>query len=225
VNHLHDLLVVRQEEVLVRARAKATARFGLLATKRTFRPGQELFAGQLMAALAAPAFRPELLHQVAARLGGSWLRNGLDVSELVLSYSDICEATLEMALECATPVDATELLILSYCLNEARASAVAGYEEQRRQDVSRRDERQLNQLGGELAKLLDAALFALGGLRSGSPELQGPAEELLDCSLRHLRERIDQALYGVRTQPATVLTEAQEGTTRPAQPQAPTDCS
>jgi hypothetical protein len=153
-----------------------------------------------MAALAASAFRPELLQLVAARLGSSWLRNGLDVSELVLSYGDVCQATLELALECATPVDAAGFLILSCCLNEARASAVAGYEEQRRQDVSRRDERELSQLGGELAKSLDTALFALGGLKSGGPELQGPAEALLDRSLRDLRERIDQALYGVRTQ-------------------------
>lgn len=109
-------------------------------------------------------------------------------------------AALELTSECATPVDAANFLTSSSCLNEARASAVAEYEERRRQDISRRDERQLNQLAGELAKLLDTAFFAFGGLKNGGPELRGPAQELLDRSLRQLRERIDQALYGVRTQ-------------------------
>ncbi len=109
-------------------------------------------------------------------------------------------AALELTSGSATAVDAANFLTSSSCLNEARASAVAEYEERRRQDISRRNERQLNQLAGELAKLLDTAFFAFGGLKNGSPELLGPAQELLDRSLRHLRERIDQALYGVRTQ-------------------------
>jgi hypothetical protein len=159
----------------------------------------DLFLRHLTAALA-PSALGELSWQAAPRLGSSWLSNGLAASELVLCYSDVCQAALELASECATPVELVEFLILSDCLNEARASALAAYEEQRRQDVSRRDARQLKQLGGELANLLDVALSALSGLRAGSPELQRPAEALLDRSLRHLRERIDQALYGVRAE-------------------------
>ena len=195
---LHELLVVRQDEVLRLAREKATARSSLPRRTRNVGSSMELFARQLMTALALPASCPKLLPGISAELGSSWLSNGVDPSELVRSYGDVCQATLDLASECATPVDAAEFLALSCCLNEARARALAAYQEQREQAVSRREARQLEQLGRELERLLDTALRALATLQTCGAPLHAPAEALLDLTLCLLQQRIDQALQGAR---------------------------
>lgn len=197
--YLHGLLVTRREEILARARGKATARSSQLVTKHDFAAPLALLAAHLTDALGASTFRPHLLRLSAARLGCSWWRNGWGVSELALCYGDVWQASLELASECAAPVDTAELFISSYCLNEARASAIAAHEEQRGDEVSRADAGQLERLGEELTNLLDTALLAFDALRTGNAQLQGQAGTLLDRSLCHLHQKIDQALFRVRT--------------------------
>jgi hypothetical protein len=198
---LHELLVGRHEEILIRACAKAAARCRLLQTKRNFDAGIALFAAQLVDALgSSTTFRPELLRQAAARQGRSSLRMGFAISQLVYSYGDVCQAVLELASELDAPVAAEEFLVLGFCLDEARASAVAAYEKKRAEEVLRLEARELTQLGDALRNPLDTAFLALGGLKGGTGDLQGQAGALLDRSLSHLQELVGRSLFRVREQ-------------------------
>jgi len=196
---LYKLLLASQEEVLLRACAKTALRCGRLPTKRSFDAGIALFTRQLCDALGSATLQPDRLRQVAARHGRASLHRGITISQVVYCYGDVCQVLLELALERALPVAVEELRIVSYCLDEARASAVAAYEETRAQQISRRDTRDLQQVAAALSNSLATAVLAFGGIKRGSALRENDAGAvLLDRSLRHLQRLVDRSLARVR---------------------------
>ncbi len=138
----------------------------------------------------------------AARHGRELLQQGYTVDQVVHDYGDLCQAIMDLALECDAPIEASEFRTLNRCLDNGIADAVTEFAYQR--DLLVEDQgthalaERLGFLAHELRNLIQTATLAVTAMKSGNVGLAGATGAVLDRSLSGLRTLIDRSLSDVR---------------------------
>ncbi|MEO8179717.1 MAG: hypothetical protein ABI895_12860 [Deltaproteobacteria bacterium] len=130
---LEQLLTTHREEIIARMRARVAARSVPRPPDAALDDGIPTLLDQLSQIHSAS--RTHAANANAARYGGELLRMGFSISQVVYGYGDVCQALAELALERNTPIAADDLRFFHFCLDDAIASAVTEYEQQRDAEI------------------------------------------------------------------------------------------
>ena len=199
---LHELITAQHQQIVLRAREKTAARSLEQSTDLELDQGVSLLLDQIGDILRVSVAGTRVINERAAKQGRDLLRMGFSVSQVVHSYGDVCQAVTELAIESDTPVATDDFRVFSRCLDDAIASALTEYEQQRDAEISRSRAENLGMLVRDLHHPLASALSALGSLKRGSMVLHTSAAALLDRSLLLLQSLIDRAPTQAPPEPA-----------------------
>jgi hypothetical protein len=199
---LHELITAQHQQIVLRAREKTAARSLEQSTDLELDQGVSLLLDQIGDILRVSAAGTRMINERAAKQGRDLLRMGFSVSQVVHSYGDVCQAVTELAIEIDTPVATADFRVFSHCLDEAIASALTEYEQQRDAEISRSRAENLGMLVRDLDRPLASALAALRSLKYSSLAPHAGAGALLDRSLLLLQSLIDRAPAETPAEPA-----------------------
>ncbi|MGZ5786382.1 MAG: sensor histidine kinase, partial [Ramlibacter sp.] len=108
----------------------------------------------------------------AAAHGQALLNLGFSVDQVVHDYGDLCQAITDLAFERDAPFSVPEFRTLNRCLDNAIASAVSAFSEQRDTAIAHRQGEELNERVGllvhELRNALATASYATAALELGN---------------------------------------------------------
>ena len=203
---LHDFISTHREELIERTRAKVALRAAPRATTNELMNGVPLFLTQLSMILKQEATHspdgPEM--GVSATLHGSeLLKQGFSIAQVVHDYGDLCQAVTELALELRTPIATADFHTLNRCLDNAIANAVTEYSRLREVDLSGAEVKRHGFFAHELRNHLNTATLAFQVVKSGKVGVTGSTVEVLERSLRSLRDLVDRSLSEVRLDSGT----------------------
>ena len=117
---------------------------------------------------------------------------------MVHDYGDLCPAITELAVDRSVPISTEDFQTLNACLDNAIAGAVTEYARQRDVDVSDAETKRRGFFAHELRNHLNTAMLAFQAVKSGRVGVTGSTIEVLERSLRALREVIDRSVTEVR---------------------------
>jgi hypothetical protein len=124
------------------------------------------------------------------------------VEEVVHDYGDLCQSITELAKERNAAITLDEFRTLNRLLDDSIADAVSSYGRHHDQFLSSGRDESLHERMGTLAEaqreLLDTALKALDALKVGNIGVMGATGQVLEDSLRKLRDLVDQSLPEIR---------------------------
>ena len=199
---LYEFIETQREELIELAREKVAARTIPRATPHELTNGVPLFLTQLGAILkqeAAKAPREESqMGKSATTHGSELLGQGFTIGQVVHDYGDVCQAITELAVEMDVPVATEDFQTLNRCLDNAIAGAVTEFARLRDVEVSGAEVRRRGFFAHELRNHLNTAMLAFQAVKSGKVGLTGSTFEILDRSLRGLRELVDRSVSEVR---------------------------
>jgi signal transduction histidine kinase len=203
--NLQTIIAKNREEIIKRARAKVAARAAPLATTHELNNGVPLFLTQLGEILRLEVAEPARggpddseMGMSAGRHGVDLLGQGYTIAQVVHDYGDVCQAITELALDLNLPVGTEDFHILNRTLDNAIASAVTEYARQRDVKSSGAETRRQGFFAHELRNYLNTAMLAFQAVKSGKVGVTGSTIEVLERSLRGLRELIDRSVSEVR---------------------------
>ena len=130
--------------------------------------------------------------------GGDLLERGFTIAQVVHDYGDVCQAVTELAIELHMPIGTDDFHTLNRCLDNAIASAVTEYARLREVTTSGADTRRRGFFAHELRNYLNTAALAFQVVKSGRVGISGSTVEVLERSLRGLRELVDRSVTEVR---------------------------
>src|SRR5688572_7611883 len=133
---LEQLITTHREEIITRMRARVAARSVPRRADAPLDDGIPALLDQLRQIHSAS--RTPAANGNGARHGTQLLRMGFSVSQVVYGYGDVCQALAELARERETPIATDDLRVFHFCLDDAIASAVSEYEQQRDAELSQR---------------------------------------------------------------------------------------
>jgi hypothetical protein len=133
-------------------------------------------------------------------------RQGFTVSQVVHDYGDICQSITELAVSKNIPISTDEFRMLNRCLDDAIASAVTEYIDEREQPPLRRE---LITLAAaqtlQLHTLSTTALLAFAVIKEGRVGLSGSTGAVLQRALTEIARLVDHPQpVGKTTAPATL---------------------
>ena len=199
---LHEFVSFHRDEIIARTRARLCLRAWPSVTTAELETGVPIFLTQLSHTLRAEAAgKPDpgyAIEESAAVHGGELEGLGLNVSQVVHDYGDICQAITELAVELQAPITTEEFHTLNRCLDDAIAGAVTEHARVTARDVSAREVERLGQLAHEARNLLHSALLAFHTLKRGTVAINGSTGAVLGRSLMNLGELVDRTLAEVR---------------------------
>jgi signal transduction histidine kinase len=218
---LHEFLSANRQTLISRCSDKVAKRKTARQRDVQLEHGIPLFLEQLVRTLqldhtanrlesvrvsgpAEPAKTPVLseIGKTAAKHGKELLRQGCTIDQVVHAYGDLCQAISELAAECHAPVTIDEFKTLNRCLDNAIADATTEFSRERdtvmSSDAAHAMGTRLSYLAHDLRNLLDCAMVAVAGIKSGEVGIAGATGGLLDRSLSGLRDVIDRSLADVR---------------------------
>jgi signal transduction histidine kinase len=209
---LEKFIATQRDEIIKRAREKVSARAAPLATTHELANGVPLFLTQLGAILheeaaadSAPSRSTPATGASTSQMGKSAGQHGADllgqgytIAQVVHDYGDICQAITELALDLKLPIGTDDFRTLNRCLDNAIASAVTEYARSRDVDSSGAETRRQGFFAHELRNYLNTAMLAFQAVKSGKVGVSGSTFEVLDRSLRGLRELVDRSVSEVR---------------------------
>lgn len=200
---LHEFVSVNRDAIATRTGDKRNNR-GLppFSGNDVAAAGIREFLTQLTEALrlettATPAGRDAIASR-AARHGESLLALGLNVSQVVHVYGDICQAITEMTIEQQAPITTEEFHTLNDCLDTAIAAATMEHGRLIAASTSRAETQRLGQTAHELRGALHTARLAFAALRAGLGEIDGNAGDVLERSLVRCGQMVEDAIAAVR---------------------------
>jgi len=200
--NLHDFISTHREEIINRTRAKVASRAAPLATTHELANGVPLFLTQLGEILAREAAKSppngSEMGRSAAMHGSELLHQGFSIAQVVHDYGDLCQAITELALDLRIPVATEDFHTMNRCLDNAIASAVTEYARLRDVDASGAEVRRQGFFAHELRNHLSTAMLAFQAVKSGRVGVTGSTIEVLERSLRGLRELIGRSVSEVR---------------------------
>jgi hypothetical protein len=127
------------------------------------------------------------IRQSARDQGQGLFMQGFTIAHVVNGYGDICQSVTDLAMELAAPISTDDFRTLNRCLDDAIASAVSAYSQER--DVSRVVASQ------HLQQLADSAITAFEVLRTGRVGVGGSTGAVILQSLKAIRGTlVDQQL-------------------------------
>ena len=192
---LHEFVAMHRDAIIARARQKVLTRSSPLASTVELENGLPLFLTQLSEALriettATPCFK-DAIGDAAASHAEDLFVLGLNVSQVIHDYGDLCQAVTELALDQNAPITPEEFNTLSFCLDSAIAEALTEHGRLAAQSKSTDELEQLGQLTHEMCHLLNTALLAFHTLKRGSVGINGKTGALLGRSLVGLQALTD----------------------------------
>jgi signal transduction histidine kinase len=133
--------------------------------------------------------------------GRDLLDKGFTLEQVVRDYGDVCQAVTNLAYELDAPIAVDEFRTLNRCLDNATASAVTAYADQKAatspDNVHVLDSR-LGPLAHELRNYLHIASYAVRAIKAGTVGISGATGAVLDRSLIGMRNLVDRSLAEVR---------------------------
>jgi signal transduction histidine kinase len=199
---LHEFISSHRQEIIVRTRAKVALRTAPRPTNDELTNGVPLFLDQLVDILRQEAarFPPNggAMGRSATQHGGDLLKQGFSIAQVVHDYGDVCQAVTELAMDMQIPITTEDFHTLNRCLDNAIASAVTEYSRQREMDSSGADVRRQGFFAHELRNHLNTAMLAFQVVRSGKVGVTGSTIDVLERSLRGIRELVDRSVSEVR---------------------------
>lgn len=210
---LHEFVTMHRDAIIARARQKVHTRPLPLASTVELENAVPRFLTQLSEAFrihtpATPCVT-EAIGDAAASPAEDLFALGLNVSQVIHDYGDICQAVTELAVERNAPITLEEFNTLGLWLDSAIAEAVTEHARLTAQSVtedapvtaqsSSTDERaRLGQLTHEMCNLLNTALLAFHTLKRGSVGINGNTGAVLCRSLVGLHALVESTLCDVR---------------------------
>jgi signal transduction histidine kinase len=199
---LHEFITTHRQGLIERTRAKVALRPAPRATPEELLNGVPLFLTQLGKILEEEAaqFPPDGVEMgmSATQHGGEMLQQGFSIAQVVHDYGDVCQAITELALELGVPITTEDFHTLNRCLDNAIASAVTEYARLCESNESSADIQRRGFLAHELRNHLNTAMLAFQVVRSGRVGTTGSTIEILERSLRGLRNLVDRSVAEVR---------------------------
>jgi signal transduction histidine kinase len=199
---LYEFIDLHRDDIVALTRDRLRSRPWPSVSSREIEHGVPLFLTQLSDTLrleaTATPFSSDAIGSTAARHGAELLAAGLNVSQVVHDYGDICQAITEIALEQHAPITVEEFHTLNRCLDTAIAEAVTEHTRLIAQQRSEEEAERLGQAAHELRDLLNAALLAFHALKRGSVSVSGSTGAVLGRSLTGLLDLVNGALSQVR---------------------------
>lgn len=199
---LHDFIVRHRQELIERTRAKVALRAAPRPTDDELANGVPLFLTQLGDILRQEAaqFQPSggPMGRSAMLHGSDLLKRGFTIAQVVHDYGDVCQAVTELAMDLQVPIGNEDFHTLNRCLDNAIASAVTEYARQRDVDAAGSDVRRQGFFAHEIRNHLNTATLAFQAVKSGRVGVTGSTIEVLERSLRRLRELVDRSVSEVR---------------------------
>jgi signal transduction histidine kinase len=125
-------------------------------------------------------------------------RMGYPLADLVHDYGDLCTAITQIAEDAGETIDVVEYRIVNLCVDDAIASAVTEYLEQRDNHIEDQNSEQLGFVAHELRNALNTATMSFDLLRKGQLNLHGHTAEVVARSQARLRRLIDKLVANVR---------------------------
>jgi signal transduction histidine kinase len=203
---LSDFVSEHREEIIERCRARVATRMAPRPSEIELEQGVPIFLDGLATRLRSKLGDPkEAADSAAAKTatthGGSLLRRGFTVGQVVHDYGDVCQTITEMAIERKAAITTEEFRTLNMSLDNAIADAVSEFGRQQEIDVAAANDRATEDLGffaHELRNLIATATLACEALRSGNVGISGSTGAVLERSLKGLRDLVDRSLSVVR---------------------------
>jgi signal transduction histidine kinase len=198
---LYEFVTTYREEILANTRAKVTARSWPAASAKDLEHGVPIFLTQLSETLRSEATDTPSVSAIgtsATLHGRDLLALGLNVSQVVHVYGDICQAVTELALEQNAPITTDEFHSLNRCLDTAIAEAVTEHARITAEARSNNELERLGQVAHEVRDILNTALLAFHTLKSGTVAINGSTGAVLGRSLMNLRDFVDSTLADTR---------------------------
>jgi len=198
---LIDVIAQHREEIIERTRHRLAQRTAPRVTPEELSRGVPLFLTQLSLFLrhaASPVPDNVALRDQATERGGDLLEQGFTIAQVVLDYGDICQAITGLAADRRIPVSIEDFQALNQCLDTAIASAVTEYARRREGDLKGAESERQGFFAHELRNHLSTAAVAFELLRTGKVSLAGSTVQVLERSLRSLRELVDRSVLRVR---------------------------
>ncbi len=197
---LGQFLEDHRADLIERTRAKVATRSFPASGAIELEHGVPLFLSQLSATLeeqgsggtndSTRASSHPAIGKSAALHGRDLLRRGFTIEQVVHDYGDVCQAVTELAEERGVDMSVAEFHTLNRCLDNAIASAVSSWSEER--DRMRASEA-TDHLTRDLGKLLDQAKTSFDVIRDGRVAAGGATGSLLNRALVEMRTLIDEA--------------------------------
>jgi signal transduction histidine kinase len=199
---LYDFITRDKSEILVRARAKVTARQWPAVSTDELEHGLPLFLTQLAETLRLKStvepFPAGAIGASAELHGGELLARGFTVAQVVHDYGDICQAITEAAVEQKVAISSEDFQTLNLCLDNAIAGAVTEFSRQREQTLGDGEAEQLGYLTHELRNLLSTAMLSFAAVKSGRVAPGGSTAAITERSLMGMRDLLDTTIAEVR---------------------------
>ena len=200
---LHDFLTRERNTILAMAKQKSLESQGSNGTSDAVEDGWGIFYDELIDLLKRDLpfeFHSEKgVHTSAAeKYGKEYLRLGNTVSEVVHSYSIICQAITGLATTLGFEITTREFRQLNLSLDTAIAEAVTEFEKGRRKAVDSAEIKRLGYLAHELRNCLQNATITLEMIETGIVGIRSGTGALLSNSLKKMAGLIDTALLEVR---------------------------
>jgi signal transduction histidine kinase len=198
---LHDVLVVKRDEVLRRWKTQVQ---GTLAPEAM--PTLEIldhipeFLDEIVAALRADAgvlsvAPPSKQSKMAATHGAQRLRLGFSLDAVVREYGALRHAIVAAASDDAAALSLRELEVLVDCIVNGIASAVTEYTQRRDAEFLRQANEHFAFIAHELRNPLSSAAVALELLKNGGAlPTESRSVRALESGLRRTTELIEQTL-------------------------------
>ena len=200
---LHEFISIHGDAIIARTRQRVGGRTGpAVPAGVEAEHGVRLFLTQLTETLRLESTRAPFscgaIGSAATRHGAELRAAGLDVSQVVHVYGDICQAVTEVALERGAAISVEEFHTLNRCLDTAIAEAVAEHGRLGAQELAAQELERLGRSAHELRDLLNTAQLAFQILKQGAVAINGSTGAVLGRSLTGLQELIDRSLSEVR---------------------------
>ena len=199
---LHEFVTANRDTIIARTRDRVRNRTWPPLSTSELDNGVPVFLTQHSETLrweaTATPFSPTAIGSTAARHGRDLLAMGVNVSQVVHNYGDICQVITELALEQNAAIDTEEFHILNRCLDTAIAEAVTEHARITAQKTGTEELERLGQVAHELRNVLNTAFLAFQTVKQGAVSINGSTGMVLGRTLIGLRDLIDRTLSEVR---------------------------
>jgi hypothetical protein len=159
---LHDFITTYREAIIANTSERLSSRGWPSAKAQQLQYGVPVFLTQIAETLkfqtSATPSGPEAISATAVLHGCELMAMGFNLSEVVHSYGDICQAITHTALDHGAPIAVEEFVSLNRCLDTAIAEAVTEHARLTMQQLSARETQRLKQMVEEVSGILHDAI-------------------------------------------------------------------
>jgi hypothetical protein len=192
---LADFVISNREKIISRCQAKVAKRSSPPPSKNEIDHGVPIFLDELVAELRLGLSPNPDISVTAAKHGHDLLKLGFSSSQLVHGYGDVCQVITEMAIENDAPIGSDDFRMLNRCLDDAIASAITQYGNERDATTSAKADRERNPIRASVDRLrafVSAAQGAFDAIQSGKVGAAGSTGTVLGLSLGGIADTIEQ---------------------------------